>query len=788
MKVRYKIEIRGNVQGVGFRPFVFRTASNLNLSGYVYNTPLGVFIEAEGEEISLQEFLFQIENNKPAISFISGIEYTVLDPIGYSEFIIKESKTDGELITIVPPDIAVCRDCINEMYDKINRRYLYPFINCTNCGPRYSIIEALPYDRKNTSMKIFNMCDDCKKEYENPADRRFHAQPIACPKCGPHVQLMNNNGLILVSGNNAIEFASELIKDGYIVALKGIGGYQLIVDASNKNAIKKLRIRKHRNEKPFALMFPNIEMIEEVCYVSPLEKRSLLSNEAPIVLLKNRTNKFNLISEECAPNNPYLGIMLPYSPLHYLLMDKLQIPIVATSGNISEEPICIDEEEAFTRLKNIADYFLVHNRPIVRHVDDSIVRIINNRQVVLRRARGFAPFPIFISQTQLTRQEGLINQNNDLELIAFGAHIKNSISLKKKNQIIISQHIGDLTTKESFKAFTRTINDLTNLHNISSPLILCDLHPEYISTKYAESLRKNLIHIQHHYAHISACKLENQIDEDALGVSWDGTGYGIDGTIWGGEFFITTKTKAYHIGQFINFPLPGGELSIKEPRRSLAGILWRTFQNKFNETSLKILNKLFNQNEIQVIKHTLSKNINSPLTSSVGRLFDAVSSLLNLCHYSSYEGQAAMMLEYIADEKINDYYTYTIIYNNKFIVDWKPIIIEIINDINLGIDNSIISGKFHNTLTHIILNISKITNSSKVLLSGGCFQNKLLTEKTITLLEENNIRTYIHQKIPPNDGGISVGQIAAYLFTKGEFSTDLNYLKRSFNNVSCNTR
>lgn len=782
MKTRFKIEIRGKVQGVGFRPFIYRLASIYDLKGYVCNSLPGVLIDVEGDEESLKNFISSIYTNKPEISFISGLEYSELDLIGYSEFKIIESKTDGKFNIIIPPDIAVCSECLNEMFDKNNRRYLYPFINCTNCGPRYSIIESMPYDRENTSMKIFNMCNECRAEYENPFDRRFHAEPIACPVCGPKLQLWDKNGFCLIEGNEVISYAAELILKGNIVALKGIGGFQLIVDASNSDAIKRLRVRKQRSEKPFALMFPNYNYVEEICYVSTLEKRALLSNESPIVLLKRKNIDQKIISDECAPHNPYLGIMLPYSPLHHLLMNKLNKPVVATSGNLSEEPICIENEEALIRLKNIADYFVVHNRPIVRHVDDSIVRIINNKQVILRRARGFAPLPILIDE----------KVSSEKEILALGSHIKNTIAIKKNNAIILSQHIGDLSTSETYNAFIKTINNLTELNKLSlNPLILCDIHPEYLSTKYGESISKNIIHIQHHYAHVAACKLENEVEGLALGISWDGTGYGLDGNIWGGEFFIVDENKAIHIGQFKTFPLPGGEIAIREPRRTLAGILFEIFNYSLNNNQLRFLLNSFTINELEIIKKAVINKINTPQTSSVGRLFDAFSSLLNICHISSYEGQAAMMLEFTADEKINESYGYEIIFKDKIIIDWQKIFLEAMSDIDNGVSKFIIAAKFHNTLANIILEVAKITNSNKVLLSGGCFQNKLLTEKTIELLSNNNIKVYCHQKIPPNDGGISAGQIAAYLLTKGKISSCSNHSiikERIEKHVSCNTR
>ncbi len=781
MKTRYKIEIRGNVQGVGFRPFIYRLASKLNLKGFVCNTSTGVTVDVEGEAEALKNFIAFIYSNKPEVSFISGLEYSELDLQGYSDFKIVESKSNDDIDIIIPPDIAVCTECLYEMYDRNNRRYLYPFINCTNCGPRYSIIESMPYDRQNTSMKIFNMCDECKKEYQEPLDRRFHAEPIACPVCGPKLQLWDSNGICLIDGNEVIDFAVELILKGYIIAIKGIGGFQLVADASNSTALKLLRIRKRRSQKPFALMFPDYYTVEEICYVSTLEKCALISKESPIVLLKRKITDNKCISEECAPENPYLGVMLPYSPLHHLLMKKFQRPIVATSGNLSEEPICIDNYEALKRLNKIADYFVVHNRPIVRHVDDSIVRIINNKQVILRRARGFAPFPISFDKLNSSKKD----------ILALGSHLKNTIAIRKKKNIILSQHIGDLTTSETYSTFIKTVNNLSELNRLDShALILCDSHLDYLSTKYGESLNKSIFYIQHHYAHVAACRIENEIYGDALGVSWDGAGYGLDGNIWGGEFFLMEENKVIHIGQFKIFPLPGGEIAIKEPRRSLAGILFEIFNNQMDYNELIFLHSSFSQKEFEMIKNILLKKINTPYSSSVGRLFDAFSSFLNICHINNYEGQAAMMLEFNADERIYDYYNFEIKWYEKIIIDWSNLFLEAIRDIKNGVDKTIIAAKFHNTLANIILNVAKITESEKVLLSGGCFQNKLLTERTIDLLNSNNIKTYTNQKIPPNDGGIAAGQIAAYLLTEGKILNAQNYLNKykAFNYVSSSSR
>jgi len=755
---RIHIAIGGAVQGVGFRPFVYRTAAGLGLTGFVLNNSLGVFIEAEGEESLLKIFLKKIEDEKPSLSVITSLEHSFLDPAGYDKFEIKESEENDETAAFILPDIAVCDDCLKEMNDPKNRRYRYPFINCTNCGPRFSIIEALPYDRPNTSMKIFKMCDECRKEYEDPMNRRFHAQPVACPNCGPHIFLWDENGNIIAEKEDALLHTAELIRNGKIVALKGLGGFQLIVDASNDDAVRRMRERKHREEKPFALMFPSLNSIKDVCAVSKSEQRVLLSPESPIVLLKRKDKSVITISRFIAPGNPYIGAMLPYTPLHHLLIRELNFPIVATSANLSEEPICIDETDALSRLNGIADYYLVNNRPIVRHVDDSIVRVIKNREMVLRRARGYAPLPLLLSG----KQSALSNEN----ILAVGGHLKNTVSLKVNDNIFISQHIGDLSTEEANKTFRKVIDDFQILYDVSPSVVISDLHPEYISTKYAKKLNIKTNSVQHHFAHIAACRLENQVGGSALGVSWDGTGYGTDGTIWGGEFFLSDDDSYKHIGQFRQFKLPGGEKAIKEPRRSLAGLLFEIAGESFVDKYQDILLNMFSTEELRLIKNMLVKNINSPVTSSAGRIFDAVSALLGICTKSTYEGQAAMMLEFNAEENETGNYSFEIFEDEIIHVNWVPIINEMINDLRNDVPSQTISGKFHNTLANIILKVTEETEEEKVILSGGCFQNVLLAERTIDLLRANDYKIYWHQRIPPNDGCISLGQIAAYIFDK----------------------
>ncbi len=755
MNDRLKITVIGAVQGVGFRPFIYRLATQLGLKGYVLNSIPGVMIEVEGNKEKLNQFLLKIEQEKPVNAVVYSLEFSFLDPIGYQNFTIKESKQLKESSPIILPDIAVCPDCIQEMYDVHDRRYLYPFINCTNCGPRFSIIESMPYDRPGTSMKIFEMCDDCRREYQDPANRRFHAQPIACPKCGPQVELWDSGGKRVTIQYNAIEETTRRIQEGQIIAIKGLGGYQLLVDARNDKAVTNLRMRKHREEKPFALMLPSIDDIKRICIISNFEKRLLCSPESPIVLLRKRDSHSNIsaLSENIAPDNPYLGIMLPYTPIHHLLMNNLKIPIVATSGNLSEEPIAINESEALEKLGGITDFFLIHNRPIVRHVDDSIVRVIMGRELVLRRARGYAPLPI-----QFIPEDEKISEKYP-KYLAVGAHLKNTVAVGDKNTAVISQHIGDLSTEESFNAFERVIEDLQKLYKIKPDTIITDFHPDYLSTKYAEGRDENILYVQHHEAHIAACRAENQITGAALGISWDGTGYGWDKLIWGGEFFISDEKAIEHVGQFRRFPLPGGELAIKEPRRSAVGALYEIFGNEIFRWNY-LYQDTFSELDLPVLQKMLEKRLNCPLTSSVGRLFDAIASLLNICQKITYEGQAAMMLEYVADRESKQSYGFEIRENKLLNIDWQLIFNEILEDIKNNVSIGTISMKFHHTLAEIILNIAKYLGIVKVALSGGCFQNAILLESTITLLEQHGFRVYWHQRVPPNDGGISLGQIA----------------------------
>jgi len=812
-RTRLKLAVRGAVQGVGFRPFVFRLAEELKLAGWVNNSPQGVFIEVEGQNAALEKFLLRLESEKPARSFIQSLESSWHDVIGFENFEIRESETGGIKTALVMPDIATCPDCLHEIFDPKNRRHHYPFTNCTNCGPRFSIIESLPYDRANTSMNLFAMCPQCQAEYDNPRDRRFHAQPNACPVCGPQIELWESSAGVspapgrrdacptLSRVHEALLAAAKAIRAGKIVAVKGIGGFHLMADARNEKAVQLLRERKHREEKPFALMFPTLESVKAICEVSPLEERLLRSPEAPIVLLKKIGNRQSAISNSVAPGNPNLGVMLPSNPLHHLLVAELGLPVVATSGNLSDEPICTDEREALERLGSIADVFLVHNRPIVRHVDDSIVRVMLGREMVLRRARGYAPLPISVRNAECgVRNEKVAGAKTDSALrtphseiiLAVGAHLKNSVALFVGNQVFISQHIGDLETEPANNAFRRVIADFEKLYDAKPEIIAADLHPDYLSTKFADELTgragsplpavgaQGIAHpakigVQHHIAHVLSCMAENEIGPPLLGVSWDGTGYGLDGTIWGGEFFQIADSKVDRIAHLRPFRLPGGDKAVREPRRPAIGLLHELFGDAaFEMTHLPTFQDV-TAVELSALKGMLRRKLNSPQTSSIGRLFDAVASLIGLRQQMRFEGQAAMELEFALDGiETHEAYPLPIekaafaagkskIENrkSKMILDWSPMIEAILSDVQNSIAIGRISAKFHNALAEAVVAVAKRTGEQRVVLSGGCFQNRYLTERTVRRLQTEGFQPYWHQRVPPNDGGIALGQVVA---------------------------
>ncbi len=744
IRERIRIVVRGAVQGVGFRPFVYRLATELQLDGWVLNSAQGVFIEGEGPRDSLNCFLLRLEKEKPPRASIQSLESSFLDSVNYSGFEIRESQESGGKTVLILPDIATCADCVSEIFDPANRRFRYPFTNCTNCGPRFTIIEALPYDRVHTSMKKFQMCADCEREYHEPRDRRFHAQPNACSRCGPQLQLWDSAGQTIASKEDALRQVVESVRAGKIIALKGLGGFQLIVDAANERSVVQLRERKHREEKPFAVMVPSLATAHDLCRISELDERLLLSPESPIVLLARKSNA--RLAPSVAPGNPNLGVMLPYTPLHHLLLHSLGIPVVATSGNLSDEPICIDEEDALERLRGIADVFLVHDRAIVRHMDDSIARIIAGREIVTRRARGYAPLPVQLTQPVPS-------------VLALGAHLKNTVALSLGSNVFVSQHIGDLATEQAYTAFVRSAADLPQLYETRIDAVACDLHPDYLSSRHALQFSVPIRHVQHHWAHIVSCMAENELNPPLLGVSWDGTGYGGDGTIWGGEFLRADANGFTRVGHLRRFRLPGGEAAVKEPRRSAVGLLYEIFGNQL--WSHNDLLTAFDRSELPLIRQMLEKGVNAPVTSSAGRLFDAVAGLIGLRLRASFEGQAAMELEFAAHERVDDKYSFTLHQESPFVIDWQPAILEIIDDLRAGETRGMISAKFHNMLAEMIVAVARKIGQEKVVLSGGCFQNRLLTERTIDRLTAENFRPYWHQRIPPNDGGISLGQVVA---------------------------
>lgn len=752
MMERRRLKIQGIVQGVGFRPFVYRLAHELNLSGWVENTAQGVMIEVEALPSRLDAFITRLQNELPPHAAIQHLDWQMTAPLGEAVFEIRHSDHNGAKTALVLPDLATCPDCLAEIFDPANRRYRYPFTNCTHCGPRFTIVQGLPYDRPNTTMRTFMMCDECRAEYENPHDRRFHAQPNACPKCGPQLALWAKDGIVLSMHDAALFAAAAAIRQGQIVAVKGLGGFHLMVDARNADAVARLRKSKNREEKPLAVMYPTLERIRAECQVSPLEADLLTSAQAPIVLLQKIGNE---TAENVAPGNPYLGVMLPYTPLHHLLLYELGFPVVATSGNLSGEPICTDEYEALERLGEIADVFLVHNRPIARHVDDSIIRVAAGRELMLRRARGYAPLPVKLPNTAPT-------------LIAAGAHLKNTAAVTAGIQAFISQHIGDMDTAGAYDAYQRVIADFQQLYDLQPALIAADLHPDYRSTQYAQASGLPVIQVQHHYAHVLACMAENQLEAPVLGVSWDGTGYGTDGTIWGGEFLLVNDNTFDRAAHLMTFRLPGGEQAVKEPRRSALGLLYEVFGEDIPPDLAPV--QQFSASELRLLKAALKKKLNAPLTSSAGRLFDAVAALVGLCQRTSFEGQAAMQLEFAQfGHKTDKYYPFAITDNtgdaaaSAHILNLKQTVLAIIDDLRAAVPVSEISARFHNTLAEMIVAVAHAVGEKQVVLTGGCFQNKTLLERTVDRLLAEGFQPYWHRFVPPNDGGIALGQVMAVI-------------------------
>jgi hydrogenase maturation protein HypF len=753
MATRVHIQVRGIVQGVGFRPFVFSQASRHSLRGNVHNNTSGVLIDVEGEAADIARLIEQIKSNPPPRSVVEAVEcVNHLPPAHYDAFRIIESDSAGPRVVSISSDIATCQDCLQELFDPGDRRYRYPFINCTNCGPRFTIVEGVPYDRAKTTMREFLMCAECREEYENPLDRRFHAEPIACQRCGPQLSLRDSNGQLIsdAGAEDPVIQVRALLLGGKIIAVKGIGGFHLACDALNSEAVSELRRRKYREDKPFAVMAASIEEVRRHCNVSAEEERLLLSERRPIVLLARRDG--SPLSESIAPGVSTLGFMLPYAPLHHLLLKDLARPLVMTSANVSDEPICYEDPDAMSRLGAIADYFLLHNRRIHIRSDDSVVRVHGGREMILRRSRGYAPAPI---KTAFRFER---------DILACGAELKNTFCLAHDDHAFVSHHIGDLENLETLNSFTRGIEHFSKLFNINPEVVAYDLHPEYLSTKYALTLDDDLtrVGVQHHHAHIASCMADNGIDGDVIGVAMDGLGFGSDGRLWGGEFFVSNFVEAQRIAHLDYVPMPGGTRAIREPLRMAAVYLHRAMGDGFLKLDLPYVRELDRSRLITLQKMTAT-GTNSPQTSSAGRLFDAIAALLRVRDSVNYEGQAAIELEAIADRECGTAYEFETSAEGG-VIKADPIIRGAVEDLLNGVSPAVASAKFHNALANLIasqaLRIRDERRLNRVALSGGVFQNILLLRKTTRLLALDGFEVFTHSRVPPNDGGISLGQAA----------------------------
>lgn len=760
---RVRVTVNGTVQGVGFRPFVCRVARSMGLTGWVANHPSGVLIEVEGPPARIEDFVERVRTEGPAAGRIDDMAVSPVPSQGETSFVIRASVEDGAKRLVIPPDLATCADCLRELRDPRDRRFRYPFLTCTHCGPRFSIVTDIPYDRANTTMSRFPLCEACRVEYEDVHDRRFHAEPIACPVCGPQLELWYANGDVIAQREDAISQACALIRQGGIVAVKGIGGFHLWADAASETAVRRLRERKVRPEKPLAVMFPSLDAVRACCDLSLEEEQWLASPQAPIVLAHRKTG--GMLAESVAPGNPLIGAILPSAPLHHLLMAEWQHPVVATSGNLSEEPIVFDEAEALRRLGGLADAFLVHDRPIARPVDDSVVRVCSGGSdlVILRRARGFVPQTITLS-------EEVCQGRTDAPILAVGGHLKNTIALLAGNQALMSQHLGDLGTVEAGAVFRRAVEDLQRLVGAKPSMVACDRHPDYWSTSFAracaESFGVPLVPVQHHHAHVAACMAEHNLDGEVLGVAWDGAGYGSDGTIWGGEWLRATYQGFRRVAHVRPFRLPGGEQAAREPRRCALALLWETFgADALDLASAERDDRL---EQRLVLAAMLQRQINSPVTTSVGRLFDAVASITGFCHAATFEGQAAMAVEWAAmrgrSSESGGEAGYPLPLHREdgeeglWIADWRPMIRTMVDEGQGGMDPERMACRFHVTLAELIGRVAEQVRVPRVVLTGGCFQNGLLLSLARRRLEQAGFTVYSHRLVPPNDGGLSLGQ------------------------------
>jgi len=759
----WHIRVFGVVQGVGFRPFIYQLARHHQIQGWVRNTSSCVEIEAEGSTKALAAFTENIRHCAPNAAHVQSLEYEISPPQGMRGFRIIDSLPKPGEYQLISPDLATCTDCRREIFDPANRRYRYPFTNCTNCGPRFTIIEDIPYDRPRTTMRVFTMCSACVQEYNDPANRRFHAQPNACPVCGPILKLVNTQGEEIPG--DPLRQTASLLQNDSIVAIKGLGGFLLACDATSETAVSHLRMRKQRPSRPFAVMFRSLDETKSVCVVSPAEECLLISPAAPIILLKIQND---ILAPGVAPGLKYLGVMLPYTPLHHLLMQEVGRPLIMTSGNLSEEPIACDNAEAMSRLGNITDYILLHNRDIAVRYDDSVAVCLNQEPVIIRRARGYAPNPIHLGFKAPC-------------VLGCGAELKNTFCLTRGEHAFLSQHIGDLENSATLSNYEELIEIYKGVFRNKPDIIACDLHPDYLSTQYARATAASsalrLMPIQHHHAHIASLLAEHRCDQPILGVVFDGAGYGADGAIWGGEFLQADLNGFQRLAHLEYMPLPGGDAATRSPRRVAVAYLYHLL----GEAGLAAAANLIgvDQTELEIIKMQMDRRLNTPYTSSAGRLFDAVAALLGIRGVIDYEAQAAIELEMAATDCETDSgppYPFGVSEDAAGnIISLAPLFHAIMKDIDTGCNSGVIARRFHHGAASMISDVcrqlKKMTDITTVGLSGGCFQNRLLTEMTVAALRKDGFTVLLHQQVPPGDGGIALGQaaVAAWTFRKEEF-------------------
>jgi hydrogenase maturation protein HypF len=749
---RARVLVRGQVQGVGFRPYIYRLAVACELSGSVRNESTGVLIEIEGRTADVNRFRRKLPDEPPPGARIESVEWETVEPTGGTDFTIERSDEPGPLTARVPRDRATCADCRREIFEAYSRRRGYPFTNCTACGPRFSILAAMPYERTTTTMCRFDMCAACAQEYHKPDDRWFHAEPNACAGCGPQLSFGDASGHPIAGPEQAIEWAVQSLKQGEIVALKGLGGFQLLTAAHDAEAVARLRQRKRRHSKPFAVMVADLSQAEWVADLSDAERQLLASPENPIVLVKRHSD---VLAANIAPNLDTVGLFLPTTPLHHLLLARFGRPLVATSGNGSGEPIAIDEMAAAVSLAGIADTFLIHDRPIVRRLDDSVARVIDNRPVIMRLGRGYAPLP-------LPAIEKIARNASLPPIVAVGGHLKSSLAVWTGSQAILGPHIGDLDTPKARQAFEDCVRDLCRLYRFEQAFVVCDQHPEYFTTRWARERNLPVIDVQHHHAHAAACMVEHDLlEREVLAMTWDGTGFGPDFTIWGGEILRVHGSQFERSASLLPFALPGGEAAIRRPNRIAFALLWQVL----GESALRESDWLHRLNldtgERHLLGTLIARQTNCPLTSSVGRLFDGIAALVLRITEVDYEGEAAIRLEAIADDSIDECYPLpTKLVSDMPRGDWRPMLMTILDDLQREVCAGRIAGKFHNTLAAWSETIVRRERITDIVLSGGCFQNRLLAERVIARLRLAGKCVYYQQSIPPGDGGLAAGQLA----------------------------